>query len=162
MSVWIDWQEDIPNQEAIEKLIRVAIDASLAEEGVETPVQLSVSIVSEEEIQQLNADFRQIDRVTDVLSFPLLEYGKLSPAEEIKTSEVDPDTGEVCLGDIVICYPVAVRQAAEYGHSTEREMGFLTVHSMLHLMGYDHMEAEEERQMIEKQEKILEGIGLAR
>ena len=162
MSVWMDWQEEVSNQEALEKVIQKAIEASLAEEKVEAAVQLSVTIVSEEEIRQLNADFRQIDRVTDVLSFPLIEYGERLPAEEIQEAEVDPDTGEVCLGDIVLCYPVAVRQAAEYGHSIEREMGFLTVHSMLHLMGYDHMEPEEERIMIEKQKKILEGIGLVR
>lgn len=164
MSVWIDWQieaEEI-QQEAMDQLFERAITATLKAEGVETPVEVSLSVVSEEVIQETNRDFRQIDKVTDVLSFPLVEFEGLTPAEGVAEGDVDPDTGEVCLGDVIICYQRAKEQAQEYGHSLERELGFLTVHSMLHLLGYDHMEPEEEQVMTEKQKTILEGIGLPR
>lgn len=164
MSVWIDWQieaEEI-QQEAMNQLFERAIAATLKAEGVETPVEVSLSVVSEEVIQETNRDFRQIDKVTDVLSFPLVEFEGRTPAEGVAEGDVDPDTGEVCLGDVIICYQRAKEQAQEYGHSLERELGFLTVHSMLHLLGYDHMEPEEEQVMTEKQKTILEGIGLPR
>lgn len=164
MSLWLDWQIEMePDQQtAMEALFEQVIDATLQAEQVDTPVEISMSVVSEETIRETNAQFRHIDRVTDVLSFPLLEYAELSPAEEIQQGDVDPDTGEVCLGDVMICYQRALQQAEEYGHSIEREMGFLTVHSMLHLLGYDHMEPEEEKVMFDKQKAILEGIGLSR
>ena len=164
MSVWIDWQieaEEI-QQEAMDQLFERAIAATLKAEGVETPVEVSLSVVSEEVIQETNRDFRQIDKVTDVLSFPLVEFEGRTPAECVAEGDVDPDTGEVCLGDVIICYQRAKEQAQEYGHSLERELGFLTVHSMLHLLGYDHIEPEEEQVMTEKQKTILEGIGLPR
>lgn len=164
MSLWIDWQIEISGekQQEWEMLFQRAIDAVLHNEGVDTPVEVSLSVVTEETIQETNRQFRNIDAVTDVLSFPLIEYGKRSPAEEVAQGDVDPDTGEVCLGDIMICCRRAEQQAQEYGHSLERELGFLTVHSMLHLLGYDHMEAEEEAVMTDKQKTILEGIGLPR
>lgn len=164
MSLWTDWQIEVSveEQEKMEVLFEKAVAAALAAEGVETPVEVSLSVVSEEVIRETNRDFRQIDKVTDVLSFPLIEYNGLSPAEGVAEGDVDPDTGEVCLGDVIICYQRAKEQAEEFGHSLEREMGFLTVHSMLHLLGYDHMEPEEEKVMTEKQKTILEGIGLPR
>ena len=164
MSVWIDWQiepEDV-QQEMMDQLFEKAITASLEAEGVKTPVEVSLSVVSEEVIRETNRDFRQIDKVTDVLSFPLVEFEGMTPAEGVSEGDMDPDTGEVCLGDVIICYQRAKEQAQEYGHSLERELGFLTVHSMLHLLGYDHMEPDEEAIMTEKQKTILEGIGLPR
>lgn len=164
MSVWIDWQieaEDM-QQGMMNQLFEKAIEASLKAEGVEIPVEVSLSVVSEEVIRETNRDFRQIDKVTDVLSFPLVEFDGKSPAEAVAEGDIDPDTGEVCLGDVIICYQRAKEQAKEYGHSLERELGFLTVHSMLHLLGYDHMDPDEEVIMSEKQKMILEGIGLPR
>ena len=164
MSVWIDWQieaEDM-QQEMMNQLFEKAIEASLKAEGVEIPVEVSLSVVSEEVIRETNRDFRQIDKVTDVLSFPLVEFDGKSSAEAVAEGDIDPDTGEVCLGDVIICYQRAKEQAKEYGHSLERELGFLTVHSMLHLLGYDHMDPDEEVIMSEKQKMILEGIGLPR
>ena len=164
MSLWTDWQIEVEpeQQEKMNQLFETAIAAALKAEGVETPVEVSLSVVSEEVIRETNSEFRQIDKVTDVLSFPLIEYEGMTPAEGVAQGDMDPDTGEVCLGDVMICYQRAQEQAREFGHSLEREMGFLTVHSMLHLLGYDHMEPEEEKVMTEKQKAILEGIGLPR
>lgn len=164
MSVWIEWEVPLPEEkrQAINLLLEQAMEAALREEQIDTAVEISLSVVSEETIQQVNCEFRQMDRVTDVLSFPMIEYEGKAPADGVRHGEVNPDTGEVCLGDIMICYARAVQQAEEYGHSQERELAFLTVHSMLHLFGYDHMEPAEEVQMLEKQKKILEGIGITR
>ena len=111
-----------------------------------------------EGIRVLNAQHRGIDRATDVLSFPMLEYDD--------DGEMFDDPGdiedELCLGDIVISLERAAEQAEEYGHSFEREVGFLTVHSMLHLLGYDHMTEEEEKEMFGFQKEILTKMGLER
>lgn len=135
-------------------------------------MEVSVTIVSKEAIHELNRDTRQVDKETDVLSFPLLSYME-SPRMESSAAEdlseaflqeenLDPDLHELMLGDIVLCLDVAIRQAEEYGHSLEREMAFLTAHSMLHLLGYDHMSQEEEAVMFPKQTVILDGMGLSR
>ena len=116
-------------------------------------------------IASINRDYRQIDRVTDVLSFPMLSYaapGDFSGLEEDVIDNFNPDTGEVLLGDIVICVPKVFAQAEEFGHGTEREFAFLIVHSMLHLFGYDHMEPEEATFMENKQKKILEEMNILR
>ena len=110
---------------------------------------LSVQIDTPDHIQTLNRDFRHVDRVTDVLTFPAWE-GE------------DPLGGDGYLGDIMICYERAAEQAEEYGHSLARELAFLTVHGVLHLLGYDHMTEEEECVMRAKQTEILEGLGLKR
>lgn len=146
--------------------------AVLSHEQIDTPVEVSVSVVSKEEIHQLNRDMRQVDRETDVLSFPLLTFEESprmqAPAAPdladafLEEENIDPDLHELMLGDIVLCLDVAIRQAEEYGHSLEREMAFLTVHSMLHLLGYDHMSPEEEAVMFPRQSAILDGMGLTR
>lgn len=122
--------------------------------------EISVMFVDDDEIQTLNKLHRNIDSSTDVLSFPMYEYD-----EEGKIIEEYADfnnRGELLLGDIVISLEHAARQAEEYGHSFERELGFLTVHSMLHLFGYDHMTKEDEEEMFSYQEEILSGMGLKR
>ncbi|MDD6551061.1 MAG: rRNA maturation RNase YbeY [Lachnospiraceae bacterium] len=128
------------------------------------PAQVSLSLVSEEEIHVENQQFRHVDRPTDVLSFPMLEYpapGDFSFIEDDEES-VDPDTGEVVLGDIVLCIPRVLSQAQEYGHSVRREYAFLIAHSMLHLMGYDHVEDEERKEMERLQDEILDHLGIGR
>ena len=113
--------------------------------------------------RELNRDYREIDRETDVLSFPMLEFE--APAvfpEEIGEEDINPDTGEVPLGDIVINVRRVKTQAAEYGHSETRELAFLIAHSMLHLMGYDHMEEEERMGMEARQREILDALGYRR
>jgi len=116
--------------------------------------EVSVSFVSDEEIHDLNRDYRAVDRPTDVLSFALQE-GEDFP--EPTDFEADP-----MLGDIVVSIPTAVRQAEDYGHSIEREVAFLLAHGFLHLLGYDHQSPEEEREMFQIQEEVLEQLGIPR
>ncbi|MFD1422952.1 rRNA maturation RNase YbeY [Laceyella tengchongensis] len=118
------------------------------------PVEVSVTIVDNERIHQLNKEYRDVDRPTDVLSFPLWE-----PDEEWV---IDEEEERVALGDIVISLPKAKEQAEAYGHSLDREVGFLAVHGFLHLLGYDHETKEEEKEMFAKQEEILSLVGLHR
>ncbi len=134
-------------------LIRKACNATLNFEGVTAPAEVDVSIVTDEAIKEMNKEFRNIDASTDVLSFPLAENGEF---------DKNPENGNLMLGDIVISVDHAVSQADLYGHGIEREMAFLTVHSMLHLLGYDHVNGGlEQTIMREKEEKVLEALGLA-
>ncbi len=126
--------------------------------------EVSVTVVDPEQIHGLNREYRRVDRPTDVLSFPMMEYD--TPADFCggrfrETMTVSRDTGELVLGDIVLCAEILERQAAEYGHSVLREFAFLTVHSMLHLFGYDHMEDGEREVMEEQQKEIMEILGIS-
>ena len=114
--------------------------------------ELSVTFVGLDEIHELNREYRGVDRPTDVLSFPQFE----DLEEEI------PEVGEICLGDVVICREKAEEQAEEFGHSFERELVYLFTHSVLHLLGYDHMEEDEKMVMRQREEEIMEQIGLMR
>lgn len=127
--------------------------------------ELSVTLVTKEEIHRLNREFRQVNRPTDVLSFPMMEYDEPADFEgtAFQTSlATNPESGEVVLGDIVLCSQVICEQAEEYGHSELREFSFLVVHSLLHLFGYDHMEEEERMAMEEKQKRIMEQMHILR
>ena len=119
--------------------------------------EVSVLITDDAGIHELNRDFRGVDRKTDVLSFPMLEY----ESEEKPKEEIFPDEDNI-LGDIVISLETAERQAEEYGHSVLREISFLTVHSMLHLFGYDHETDADKRKMREREEYFLNKLGLVR
>lgn len=141
-------------------LIKQAIQTSLKHMEENEQVEVSVMLVDNEEIHTLNKLHRGIDRATDVLSFPLLEYDEDGNVIE-DLLDVN-EKGEVLLGDIVISLERAAEQAEEYEHSMEREVGFLTVHSMLHLLGYDHMTPEEEAVMFGYQNEILNQMGLER
>lgn len=164
MSLWVSWEIDIlpEDQMTWEELFEAVVQQSLREENISLPVEVSLTVTGPEQIQEMNRDFRGIDRVTDVLSFPQVDFFEEDPMKDLVNAERNPDTDEVCLGDIVICMDRAREQAEEFGHSLRRELGFLTAHSMLHLLGYDHMVPEEEKVMFEKQEIILEAIGLSR
>ena len=145
--------ENNTNEEINYKLIEKVISEALRYEGVNDNTEVSVTIVDNEEIRKINNKFRNIDRATDVLSFPLIDFD----------NESLPDDGsKIYLGDIIISIERAKEQAKEYGHSIDREIGFLTAHSMLHLLGYDHMVPEEEKEMFAKQEEILNNLGLIR
>ena len=139
-------------------MITLAAKTALDYMGFDRDAEISVMFTDNEGIRVLNAQHRGIDRATDVLSFPMLEYDD--------DGEMFDDPGdiedELCLGDIVISLERAAEQAEEYGHSFEREVGFLTVHSMLHLLGYDHMTEEEEKEMFGFQKEILAKMGLER
>ncbi len=134
-------------------LLRRAVKATLDYEGFQNDVQISVTFVDDEGIRAINNSYRNIDKATDVLSFPLTDF---EGSEEPPTDEP-----EVALGDIVISLERARAQAEEFGHSFDREIAFLTVHSMLHLLGYDHVDSEEDdKEMRARQSEILEKMGL--
>lgn len=150
MELIVDSQVEIP-KESLEYMNR-ALGEALAKEGVYGDRgQVSLTIVSPEEIQQLNREYRQVNRVTDVLSFP----------QYVSPDEIPADSMYL-LGDVVICMEQAVKQAEEYGHSIQRELVYLFVHSIFHLFGYDHMEEEEKQAMREAEEAVMKQIGLER
>ena len=135
-------------------LVRRACTAVLTLEEFNDPAEISVRFVDDEEIHRLNREYRNVDRSTDVLSFPLGENG---------VYDTNLDTGAKMLGDIVISIPHAVSQAERFGHTLQREIAFLTVHSMLHLLGYDHEKGGiESVRMREKEEAVLIQLGLPR
>lgn len=153
-------QDKVEVSEAIEKLIERTIQFCMAAENLDVNYEVSVLIVDDEEIRTINKEHRDIDKSTDVLSFPMVEFqnGELISDEGDYNMELE----ELMLGDIIISAETAKKQAQDYGHSFEREVAFLTAHSCYHLLGYDHMEEVEEKVMIEKQESILTQMGLIR
>ncbi len=153
-------QKKIKVDKEMRDLVRLAIRESLDCMEFGQEVEVSVMFTDNEEIRALNKLHRGIDRATDVLSFPLLEYDENGEIYE-ECLDFNP-SGELILGDIVISLERAAEQAEEYGHSLAREVGFLTVHSMLHLFGYDHMTPEDEEEMFGYQREILERMGLKR
>ena len=156
----INLQYDFPTWRkfAVSSVIRQCILAVMDGEGVCVPCEINVLITDDSGIQQINKATRQIDRPTDVLSFPMFEMapGKLP---EDWTQYIDPDTGLCPLGDMAISLERAISQANAFGHSVRREVGYLTIHSMLHLLGYDHLdEGPMKAQMRAREEAIAAGI----
>lgn len=140
-----------PGESILEKMYEAA-ELCLAKKGLDPQrITVSVTFVSSEEIKELNGLYRNINMVTDVLSFPQYE----TPGEI-------PDQGEILLGDVVICTEQALLQADDFGHSPERELVYLFVHSMFHLLGSDHAEAEEKKDMRQLEESVMEQLGLKR
>lgn len=140
--------------------IRKVIRAALAAEGVDFPCEVDVLVTSDEEIRELNREARQVDKSTDVLSFPAFD---LRPGELPGPGDADPGTGLVPLGDMMISMEHVAAQAKEYGHSNRRELAYLVVHSALHLLGYDHLdEGPMKRQMRAREEAILAELGITR
>ncbi len=140
--------------------IRRAVRTVLAAEGVDFPCEVDVLVTGDEEIRELNREARQVDKATDVLSFPAFD---LEPGELPGPEDADPGTGLVPLGDMMISLEHVAAQAKEYGHSNRRELAYLTVHSVLHLLGYDHMdEGPMKRRMREREEDILAELGITR
>lgn len=150
----------------IEKLSVIVASKVLESEGCDHDVEIGLTITDDEGIKELNSQFRDIDKPTDVLSFPNVNYdfpGDFSVIEsDQKVDLINPDTGKIMFGDIVINEKRVREQAAEYGHSEKREFAFLVAHSMLHLCGYDHMESEEAAVMEKKQEDVLTSLGITR
>lgn len=150
--------------EAESMALRV-ITQCLAYEACPYEAEVNLLLTSDEEIRQLNKQFRDINKATDVLSFPLMEFeypADFGKAEEQEADHFNPETGELMLGDIVISKDKVTEQAKEYGHSEEREFAFLIAHSMLHLMGYDHISDEEAKEMEKRQADILEQLRIRR
>ncbi len=153
-------QDKVSIDENINIIIKKVIDICMKSEELEVDYEVSVLIVDDKEIRLINKEHRDIDKATDVLSFPMAEFynGELISDE----GDYDIENEQLMLGDIIISAETAKRQAVEYGHSFEREMAFLTAHSCFHLLGYDHMEESEEKVMLNKQEAVLKEIGLTR
>ncbi len=136
-------------------LIKKAVHMALDAEGVDVPCQISVMLTDDEGIRAVNSEFRGVDRATDVLSFPLNELtpGEFDPAE----CERDLDTGAVMLGDMMISLERCAAQGEEFGHGFNREVQYLTVHSVLHLLGYDHVDEGEMKKQMRAREKAIMG-----
>ncbi|MBQ4256739.1 MAG: rRNA maturation RNase YbeY [Oscillospiraceae bacterium] len=137
----------------IRTIVKECCAQVLTDEKFPDDAQVDVTFVDDEKIREMNRLYRRMDKSTDVLSFPMGENGDY---------DRNPENGCLILGDIVISVDTAYRQAEEYGHCLEREIGFLTVHSMLHLLGYDHMEEDDAKIMREKEERSLIAVGLRR
>lgn len=166
MTIYLDDERGFfeKNPEIYNKVEQV-INKALDTEEVPYEVEVSLSVVNKDEIHEINKEHREIDRPTDVLSFPQIEPEKIGYINWDGMDFTDCtnyDTEEVILGDIILCEDIAREQAESYGHSLEREVCFLVAHSMLHLLGYDHMTDEDEKQMFSKQESILESLGIIR
>lgn len=141
-------------------LIRKVIRTALAAEGVDFPCEVDVLLTDDAHIHEINRDMRQVDRPTDVLSFPEFD---LTPGELPLPQDADPGTGLVPLGDMVISVEHVAAQAKEYGHGKRRELSYLVVHSVLHLLGYDHLdEGPQKAQMRKREEAILAELGITR
>ena len=159
--IYIDWELSGPNP--YRPLLTRVITAALAAEGVQVPCGVDVLLTTDEGIREINREQRAIDAATDVLSFPMLELTPGVPPDGTGEDQRDPETGLCPLGDMVISVERAQAQAAEFGHSVQREMAYLAVHSVLHLLGYDHLdEGSQKAQMRAREEAILEGLGVTR
>jgi len=147
-----------------EELALKVIEAALNYVACPYEAEVNLLLTTNEEIQEMNQKFRQIDRPTDVLSFPMVDYKEAGNFEFLEETDMyfHPESGELMLGDIVISKEKVLAQADEYGHSVEREYAFLIAHSMLHLFGYDHINEEERVVMEEKQKAILEALQILR
>lgn len=152
-------------EDFIERLSNVC-DFSLKEEGVECQYQISLLFVDNEEIREINNETRNIDRATDVLSFPMLDFEDKKVFNEMYLNydfdETFKDGDELILGDMVLSLERALEQSDEYGHSYEREVSYLVVHSILHLLGYDHMEEDDKKRMRKREEEILNKLQIRR
>lgn len=150
-----------PLEETVDRVIRTALLC----EHCPYDAEINLLITDQEGIRVYNKEYRCIDKETDVLSFPGVDYekpGDFSVASRDESSYFNPETGEILLGDIILCRDRVISQAEEYGHSILREFSFLLVHSILHLLGYDHMEQEEEAVMQIHQDEIMEKLNILR
>ena len=148
-----------------EKTASEVAEAVLSAEHCPFDAEVSLTLTDDEGIREINSTMRGIDSPTDVLSFPMVAYeppGDFSAASASPADAFDPDTHRLLLGDIVISADAVIRQAEEYGHSPKREFAFLVAHSMLHLAGYDHIDPDDEKTMIEKQESVLNALHITR
>ncbi len=146
----------------VEEIIKYALN----KEEVDVPIEVSVIFIDNEKIREINKEQRNFDKVTDVLSFPMLDYPKGQVYKEVykhhKFTDVDLNEGKLVLGDIVLSLERAAEQSDEYNHSFEREVCYLTIHSVLHLLGYDHMEDDDKIKMRKREEEILEEFNITR
>ena len=146
----------------VDKLVTEVCRAAILSEGLDGRCEMSVTYTDNSGIKALNAQYRNIDKATDVLSFPMMDFENGSPLSDIELDR-DPESGRIYLGDMVLSVEKAKAQALEYGHGEQREIAFLCAHSVLHLLGYDHEREEDDRLVMEeKQRIILENLGIRR
>ena len=165
MSLFIEEEGGTALPFDVEETARLVVEAALELENCPYEAEVNLLLTTDKEIHRMNMEFRQIDRPTDVLSFPMIEYempGDFSGIREESDDLFDPESGELLLGDIVMSKDKVMFQAKQYGHSPRREYAFLIAHSMLHLFGYDHMEDDERRIMEERQRRIMEKVHILR
>lgn len=165
MSLYIEAETEVSFSFDWEKLAEEVINFSIEHEEFPYEAEVNLTLTDNKGIHEINKTYREIDRPTDVLSFPMLSYekaGDFSKLEEDYDDNFNPDTGEIMLGDIIISVDKVRDQAESYGHSEKREFAFLIVHSMLHLFGYDHMTPEEAAVMESKQNGILNKMNILR
>ena len=164
MTVFFEEEGSLTLQLPCESLAQKVIEASLDYINCPYEAEVNLLLTMNDEIREMNRDFREIDRATDVLSFPMIDYEEAGVFDFLEESDeyFHPESGELILGDIVISKEKVIAQAEEFGHSVEREYAFLIAHSMLHLFGFDHMEEEERLVMERMQKEILEELQILR
>ena len=165
MTFYVENETEVTFPFDVEEVVELVAEAVLDAEECPYETQVNVLLTDNEGIREFNREHRGIDRETDVLSFPNVDFeteGDFDIDEEREADYFDPDSGELILGDIIISVDKVMEQAENYGHSTKREFAFLVAHSMLHLCGYDHMEEEEREQMEQMQRDILTGLNILR
>lgn len=159
------WEIDTAVDPALLTLMQTAADCALHMEGVRRKCAVSVRLCDDDAIREINREFRGIDRATDVLSFPMINYPQgvtAGTADKLLRQALDDELNACMLGDLIISVPHALAQAEEYGHSPEREAAYLLVHGICHLMGYDHIDPDDQRRMRAMEEKILNAVGMSR
>lgn len=165
MTLYAENETDITFPFPVEETATQVIEAVLKSEGCPFDATVNLLITDNEGIREYNRQYREIDKETDVLSFPNLDFdapGDFGRVTENKADYFDPDSGELILGDVIVSADKVIEQAENYGHDQKREFAFLVAHSMLHLCGYDHMADDERVVMEEKQEAVLQGLGITR
>lgn len=165
MQFFIENETEVSFDFDVEAVVKAVVEEVLDSEQCPYEAQVNVLLTDNEGIRQFNKEYRDIDRETDVLSFPNLDFeepGFYEIDEEMEAAYFDPESGELILGDIIISVDKVIEQAQNYGHSKKREFAFLVAHSMLHLAGYDHMEPEEAAIMEAKQEAVLAKLNITR
>lgn len=164
MTLFFEEEGELKLPLACEQTARDIIAAALDFIGCPYEAEVNLLLTMNEEIREMNAQFRKIDRPTDVLSFPMVDYDRPADFSHLEDSDeyFDPESGELCLGDIVISKEKVLSQAQEYGHTILREYAFLIVHSVLHLTGYDHIEEDDRAVMEELQDQIMDKINILR
>ena len=141
-------------QYVVRAIIRKCVETTLLAEGVSAPCEINVLVTNDKGIQAINKASRDIDKPTDVLSFPMFQF-EAGILPDDWSEYTDPETGLCPLGDMAISLERAVAQAKEFGHSTRREIGYLTIHSMLHLLGYDHLDEGPEKEQMRRREEVI-------
>ena len=165
MQYFIENETEITFDFDINEVVKLVVDEVLEQENCPYESQVNVLLTDNEGIRYFNKEYRDIDRETDVLSFPNVDFaepGVFDIDEDAEADYFDPESGELILGDIIISVDKVMEQAQNYGHSRLREFAFLVAHSMLHLSGYDHMEPEEAKVMEAKQEQVLTKLNITR